>query len=208
MPNAKDLERQLREFQNLLPQIVGSLLAIITAIGVIIGAIAPELGGGSHSNGRGGDTATGQITKPSKSDLADYRAINDGGIDYISARNFQADLGVTVNGKDYDRSFLSSEAGLGGSYHAFDIPKSAGTLSFKAAWADTVPNEGGLGTIEVKLNGAPRKTIKVAQGKTVDVQIDVRGGGRLKIALSAVDSKDGSTRVNSSGLALLSPKVK
>lgn len=47
MPNAKELERQLRDFQNLLPQIVGSLLAVITAIGVIVAAVNP--GGGSGS---------------------------------------------------------------------------------------------------------------------------------------------------------------
>ena len=37
--NFKDAERMLRDFQNLLPQIVGSIVAVVSAIAVIVGLL-------------------------------------------------------------------------------------------------------------------------------------------------------------------------
>ena len=205
MPNAKDLERQLRDFQRLLPQIVGSVLAIITAIGVILGAVAPELGGGSSSNG--GNTppsAPGNSGDYSKPEFADGKYLHTHR-DYIN--HMQSGVGVTFNGKDYPMSLISTDAR---SYHAshFDLDKKYSTLSYTAAWASNIPNSGGVGVIEVYLNDGLRDRVQVKPGESKTRSVDVRGGGRVKVVMYAVDKKDDKQAVDSNGLAMLTPTVK
>ena len=209
MPNAKDLERQLRDFQNLLPQIVGSVLAIITALGVILGAVAPELGGSSSNNG-GGNSSPSAPSKPGNSGKYSKPEFADG--KYLHThRNrvyrMQSGVGVTFNGKDYPMSLISTNAR---SYDnsTFDVGKKYSTLNYTAAWASNIPNSGGVGVIEVYLNDGLRDRVTVKPGEAKKRSADIRGGGRVKIVMYAVDKVDDKKKVNSNGLAMLSPTLK
>lgn len=206
VPNTKDLERQLRDFQRLLPQIVGSVLAIITAIGVIIGTVAPEMGGGSSSNG-GGNTypsAPGNSGDYSKPEFADGKYLHT---HRDRIRSMQSGVDVTFNGKDYPMSLISTNARVYDS-STFDLDKKYSTLSYTAAWASNIPNSGGVGVIEVFLNGGLRDRVQVKPGESKTRSVDVRGGGRVKVVMYAVDKKDDRQKVDSNGLAMLTPTVK
>ena len=209
MPNAKELERQLRDFQNLLPQIVGSVLAIITALGVILGAVAPELGGSSSNNG-GGNSSPSAPSKPGNS--GDYSKPEFANPKYLHTHrnrvySMQSGVGVTFNGKDYPMSLISTNAGVYDN-STFDVDKKYSTLNYTAAWASNIPNSGGVGVIEVYLNGGLRDRVMVKPGEAKKRSADIRGGGRVKIIMYAVDKVDDKKKVNSNGLAMLTPTLK
>ena len=209
MPNAKDLERQLRDFQNLLPQIVGSVLAIITALGVILGAVAPELGGSSSNNG-GGNSSPSAPSKPGNS--GDYSKPEFANPKYLhthrhSVLNMQSGVDVTFKGKDYPQSLISTNAKWYDK-STFDVGKKYSTLNYTAAWASNIPNSGGVGVIEVYLNGGLRDRVTVKPGEAKKRNADIRGGGRVKIVMYAVDKVDDKKKVDSNGLAMLTPTLK
>ena len=205
MPNAKDLERQLRDFQNLLPQIVGSLLAIITAIGVIIAAIAPDLGGNDKNGGTGSSPSVpGNAGNYSKPEFADPRYLH-------THRNgvyrMQSGVDVTFDGKNYPQSLVSTsdrrkpEA-------SFEVDKKYSALNYTAAWASNIPNSGGVGVIEIYLNGGLRDRVTVKQGEAKARSADIRGGGTVMVKMYAVDKVDDKQEVYSNGLAVLTPTLK
>lgn len=208
MPNAKELERQLRDFQNLLPQIVGSLLAVITAIGVIVAAVNP--GGGSGSL-NGDKTPTPSATaKPgnsgdySKPEFADakYLHTHRSSVDYM-----QSGVGVTFDGKDYPKSMISTSDWFQPTGY-FDVDKKYSTLNYTAAWASNIPNTGGVGVVEVYLNGGLRDRVMVKPGESKVRNADIRGGGQVKIVMYALDKEDDKKEVASNGLAILTPTLK
>lgn len=209
MPNAKELERQLRDFQNLLPQIVGSVLAIITALGVILGAVAPELGGSSSNNG-GGNSSPSAPSKPgnsgkySKPEFADGKHLHT---HRDRVYRMQSGVGVTFNGKEYPQSLIST-SDYWESDGKFDVDKKYSTLNYTAAWASNIPNSGGVGVIEVYLNGGLRDRVMVKPGESKTRTADIRGGGRVHVKMYAVDKKDDKTKVAPNGLAVLTPTVK
>lgn len=205
VPNAKELERQLRDFQNLLPQIIGSVLAIITAIGVIVGAVAPGLGSGS-SNNRGNNSSpsvpgnAGNYSKPEFAD-AKYLHTHRSGV-----WDMQSGVDVTVNGKDYPKSLISTDNY--DSTAAFKIEEGYTKLDYTAAWASNIPHADGVGIIEVRLNGGLRDRVLVKPGEMKQRTVDVRGGGELRIYLRAVDEVDDKKKVAPNGLAVLTPTLK
>lgn len=209
MPNAKELERQLRDFQNLLPQIVGSVLAIITALGVILGAVAPELGGSSSNNG-GGNSSPSAPSKPGNS--GKYSKPEFANPKYLHTHrhgvlNMQSGVDVTFKGKDYPQSLISTNAKWYDK-STFDVGKKYSTLNYTAAWASNIPNSGGVGVIEVYLNGGLRDRVTVKPGEAKKRNADIRGGGRVKIVMYAVDKVDDKKKVDSNGLAMLTPTLK
>ena len=82
------------------------------------------------------------------------------------------------------------------------------TLSLKAAWSDTIPNNGGIGKVTVSRDGQRLGQFTVPVGEVVERTFDVRGGGDVMIHLVAYDSKNDQKRVPSSGLTVLPPVVK
>lgn len=208
MPNAKELERQLRDFQDLLPQIVGSLIAVITAIGVIVAAVNP--GGGSGSlNGEKTPTPSatakpgnsGDYSKPEFAD-AKYLHTHRSSVDYM-----QSGVGVTFDGKDYPQSMISTSDWFQPTGY-FDVDKKYSTLNYTAAWASNIPNTGGVGVVEVYLNGGLRDRVMVKPGESKVRNADIRGGGQVKIVMYALDKEDDKKEVASNGLAILTPTLK
>ena len=88
------------------------------------------------------------------------------------------------------------------------MPSTSRTLNLKAAWVDTIPNSGGTGKVTVKRGGQLLGEITVAQGEIVEHNFDVRGGGRVEVALSAFDPSGVQKKVAPSGLAVLTPVLK
>ena len=212
MPNAKELERQLRDFQNLLPQIVGSLLAVITAIGVIVAAVNP--GGGSGSlNGDKTPTPSPSASASAKpGNSGDYSKPEFADAKYLhthrsSVSNMQSGVGVTFDGKDYPKSMISTSDWFQPTGY-FDVDKKYSTLNYTAAWATNIPNTGGVGVVEVYLNGGLRDRVMVKPGESKVRNADIRGGGQVKIVMYALDKEDDKKNVASNGLAILTPTLK
>lgn len=204
MPNAKDLERQLRDFQNLLPQIVGSLLAIITAIGVIVAAIAPELGGDEKGGTGSSPAVPGNAGDYSKPEFADPKYLHT---HRDAVRRMQSGVDVTFDGKNYPKSLVST-SDTWDPEAFFKVDKKYSTLNYTAAWASNIPNSGGVGVVEVYLNGGLRDRVTVKQGETKARSADIRGGGTVRIKMYAVDKVDDQKEVDSNGLAVLTPTLK
>ena len=115
---------------------------------------------------------------------------------------------VTVKGKDYGRSILSTGGPGVRSYKEYRVPNTFRTLNLKAAWVDTIPNSGGTGKVTVKRGGQLLGEFTVSQGEIVERNFDVRGGGRVEVALSAFDPSGVQKKVAASGLAVLTPVLK
>lgn len=212
MPNnMKDMERLLRDFQNLLPQIIGSIVAVISAIAVIVGLIKGDDNiGGQKPSDRPGVTASPNPGNYSKPGAAGVKYLTDSPVSQWTEDKVKSGYDVTVNGKDYKKSILSTDGqGYGDeSYKAYKVPNTMRALSLKAAWSDTIPNSGGVGKVVVWRDGQLLGKFTVPVGEVVERTFDVRGGGRVEIYLVAHDPKNDQERVPSSGLAVLTPVVK
>ncbi|WP_293829630.1 hypothetical protein [uncultured Corynebacterium sp.] len=206
MPDARELTRMLKDFQELIPAVVGAIVALATAIGLLV----PSLEGGSSNIGgadNGGTTnSQGGYSKP---DAAGVKYLTDSALNDSSFK-VKSGYDVTVNGKDYKKSILSTDGqGYASESHkVYVVPNTMRTLSLKAAWSDTIPNNGGVGKVAVWRDGQLLGKFTVPVGEVVERTFDVRGGGRVEIYLAAHDPKNDQNRVPSSGLAVLTPIVK
>lgn len=206
MPNnMKDMERLLRDFQNLLPQIIGSIVAVISAIAVIVGLIKGDGNiDGQKPSDRPGVTASPNPGNYSKPEFADPQYLHTHR-DYLY--QMQSGVGVTFNGQEYPKSLISTS-----NYYAskgdFDVDKKYSTLNYTAAWASNIPNSDGVGVIEVYLNGGLRDRVTVNPGESKTRKADIRGGGRVHVKVYAVDKTDDKRNVAPNGLAVLTPTVK
>lgn len=207
----KDLERQLRELNNLIPQIAAAIVGIITAIGVIVAAVQGSDGDGSskRSTPSTQTTTTTTNSKPansgaySKPEFADAKYLHT---HRTLVRDMQSGVDVTVDGKDYPQSLISTDTW--DSVATFKLDERFSTLNYTAAWATNIPNSGGVGIIEVRLNGGLRDRVLVKQGEMKPRTVDVRGGGELRITMTAVDPVDDKKSVAPNGLAALTPTLK
>lgn len=212
MPSARELTRMMKDVQELVPAVVAAILAIATALGVLI----PGLQNGSSSIGQGGNAGTNNSgpANPSKSQggfsipettrsnyLVDQEKRRSSGL--------KSNVAVTVDGKDHAKSLISTaDKSYYSSHQEFIVPAGYQSLNFTAAWADNIPNSGGVGVITVKLDGGERGTVYVNQGESKPQKIDVRGGGRVSIDFEAVNNLNEKTGVAANGLAALSPVLK
>ena len=208
MPNARELTRMLNDVQQLVPAIVGAIVAIATAIGVLV----PSLEDGSSSNALGGNAGTsnsrptdskGGFSKP-ETTVSNYLVDQE----KFKPYSFQSNVSVTVGGKDYAKSLISTAGRPYESSQVFVVPAGYESLNFTAAWADTVPNSGGVGIVTVTLDGGERGKVYIKQGQKKSQKIDVRGGGRVHIYFEAVNNRNENKGVAANGLAALSPVLK
>lgn len=201
--NFKDAERMLRDFQNLLPQIVGSIVAVVSAIAVIVGLIKGGDGEtiGQKDPDRPSITAPGDYSKPEFADAKYLHTHRDG------VYRMQSGVGVTFNGQEYPKSLIST-SDYWESTGNFDVDKKYSTLNYTAAWASNIPNSDGVGVIEVYLNGGLRDRVTVKPGESKTRNADIRGGGRVQVKMYAVDKTDDKQKVAPNGLAVLTPTVK
>lgn len=206
MPDARELTRMLKDFQELIPAVVGAIVAIATAIGLLV----PSLEGGSSNIGGADNSGTtnsqGGYSKPG---AAGVKYLTDNPSNFHDSE-IKSGYEVTVGGKDYKKSILSTDGhGWGSeSYKRYVVPDTMRTLTLKAAWSDTIPNNGGIGKVTVSRDGQRLGQFTVPVGEVVERTFDVRGGGDVMIHLVAYDSKNDQKRVPSSGLAVLTPVVK
>lgn len=199
--NFKDAERMLRDFQNLLPQIVGSIVAVVSAIAVIVGLLNGPGGGEPKDPDRPGITAPGDYSKPEFADAKYLHTHRD------RVYRMQSGVGVTFNGQEYPKSLIST-SDYWESTGNFDVDKKYSTLNYTAAWASNIPNSDGVGVIEVYLNGGLRDRVTVKPGESKTRNADIRGGGRVQVKMHAVDKTDDKQKVAPNGLAVLTPTVK
>lgn len=207
----KDLERQLRELNNLIPQIAAAIVGIITAIGVIVAAIQSGDADGTskRTNPSTQTTTTTTTSKPANS--GDYSKPEFADAKYLHTHrtgvwDMQSGVDVTVDGKDYPQSLISTDTW--DSVATFKLDERFSALNYTAAWATNIPNSGGVGIIEVRLNGGLRDRVLVKQGEMKPRTVDVRGGGELRITMTAVDPVDDKKSVAPNGLAALTPTLK
>ena len=156
-------------------------------------------------NSTGTTNSQGGYSKPG---AAGVKYLTDSPSNYHD-RKVKSGYEVTVGGKDYKKSILSTD-GQGWnseSYKEYVVPDTMRTLSLKAAWSDTIPNNGGIGKVTVSRDGQRLGQFTVPVGEVVERTFDVRGGGDVMIHLVAYDSKNDQKRVPSSGLAVLTPVV-
>lgn len=206
----KDLERQLRELNNLIPQIAAAIVGIITAIGVIVAAVQGGDGDGSSKRTTPSNPST-QTTTSKPANSGDYSKPEFADAKYLhthrnSVWDMQSGVDVTVDGKDYPQSLISTDNR--DSSAVFNIDERFSSLNYTAAWATNIPNSGGVGIIEVRLNGGLRDRVLVKQGEMKPRTVDVRGGGELRITMTAVDPVDDKKSVAPNGLAALTPTLK
>ena len=208
MPNARELTRMMKDIQELVPAVVAAIVAIATALGMLI----PALEDGSSGNGAGGNTGTsnsrasdsqGDFSKP-ETTVSNYLVDQE----KFKAYRLKSNVSVTVDGKDYAKSLVSTAERLYNSSQQFIVPAGYRSLDFTAAWADTVPNSGGVGIVTVTLDGGERGKVYVKQGEAKPQKIDVRGGGRVEISFSAVNNLNEKESAAANGLAALSPVLK
>ena len=202
--NFKDAERMLRDFQNLLPQIVGSIVAVVSAIAVIVGLLNDAGVGGDKSSNLPSVTESQTPGNYSKPEFADAKYLHT---HRDRVYGMQSGVGVTFNGQEYPKSLIST-SDYWESTGNFDVDKKYSTLNYTAAWASNIPNSDGVGVIEVYLNGGLRDRVTVKPGESKTRAADIRGGGRVYIKVYAVDKKDDKQKVAPNGLAVLTPTVK
>ena len=150
MPDSRELTRMLKDFQELIPAAVGAIVALITAIGLLIPGVQGDLSSNGGANHSGTTNSQGDYSKPG---AAGVKYLTDFPVSRWIEDKVKSGYDVTVNGKDYKKSILSTDGqGYGDkSYKAYDVPNTMRTLSLKAAWSDTIPNNGGVGKVEVGL---------------------------------------------------------
>lgn len=210
--NFKDAERMLRDFQNLLPQIVGSIVAVVSAIAVIVGLLNDAGVGGDKSSNLPSVTESqtpGTTDRPGV-DSAPVKPVRTSiftvGTNYAPGVN--ADVPVNFNGKSYDRSVISTAGNDWSTSRVdFNVPREYNTLEFDAAFATDIPNEAGVGQINVTLDGGERKTVDVIPGQATPVRVNIAGGGTVRIYFSVFTDAKKNQSVAPNGLAILNPVI-
>lgn len=198
MPDTRELTRMLKDVQEFIPAIVGVIVAIASAIGLLV----PSLEGGSSIGGDG--SAQGGVVQPG---VTDVKYLTDHPY-RVASLALVSGTEVTADGKDYGKSILSTGGPGVRSYKEYRVPSTSRTLNLKAAWVDTIPNSGGTGKVTVKRAGQLLGEFTVSQGDIEERNFDVRGGGRVEVALSAFDPSGEKKKVAASGLAVLTPVLK
>lgn len=193
-----------KDIQELIPAVVGAIIASATAIGLLIPGLDNKLssnvdaGNGSPSNSKGG-FSTPEAAGPNY--LTNHPT-------YSTGDSVKSGYAMSVNGKDYEKSILSTDGSGNGSSKEFAVADTAQALALRAAWADDIPNEGGTGKVLVKRDGQVLDRFSVEVGQVVERKINVRGGGVVEIYLNAVDHTPDKEAVPASGLAILTPVLK
>lgn len=211
--NFKDAERMLRDFQNLLPQIVGSIVAVVSAIAVIVGLLndagvggsdkSSDLPGVTENQTPGTTDRPGLNPAPSKPVRTSIFTV---GTNYAPGVN--ADVPVNFNGKSYDRSVISTAGNDWSTSRVdFNVPREYNSLEFDAAFATDIPNEAGVGQINVTLDGGERKTVDVIPGQATPVRVNIAGGGTVRIYFSVFTDAKKNQSVAPNGLAILNPVI-
>lgn len=206
--NMNGMEHLIRNFQRFLPQIVGAIVTLVSVIAVFVGFFGsggigeqqpPEPSRPAASS----SSSSGSSSKPDSHDteyLYAYRVP-------FGIRQLNAGGDVNFRGKDYPKSLVSTRS-RGESNGFFKIGKEFSTLTYTAAWASDIPNSGGLGVIEIRLDGVLQDRVLVKPGKSRTRHVKVRGVDRVGVKFYALDSKGGSKRVAPKGLAVLTPTLK
>lgn len=218
----KDLERQLRELNNLIPQIAAAIVGIITAIGVIVAAVQGQTDGNSSSKGNQATTPAPSVSQPaqkpkeptpgntggnySKPEVKVSNYLTDQ--DNTQSVGVKTDVSVTFNGKDYPKSIISTQSNMYyRSEQTYIVPNGYTSLTYDAAWASNIPNEGNTGVIVVEFDGGLRDRVEIKPGESKHRTVDVRGGGRVTIKFTAYENGDKKSEAGRNGLAALSPML-
>lgn len=215
MPNARELQRMLNDFQQLVPAIVGAILAVVTAIGVLVAAVKEETPNPTTSPAPGasqpaqkpkeptpGNTG-GNFSKP-EVNVSNYLTDQDSGNNY----GVKTGVSVTFNGKDYPKSIISTQSNMYySSEQTYIVPNGYTSLTYDAAWASNIPNEGNTGVIVVEFDGGLRDRVEIKPGESKRRTVDVRGGGRVTFKFTAYANGDKDSEAGKNGLAALRPML-
>lgn len=164
MPNPQELNRMLRDLQNLLPQIAGAIVAIITAIVMIVQAINPSLPEGDKPKNPGTTVDNAASKEESMWDLCGR------------TWNLLSPAEVGVNGKTFKNGVVSSgrDAAPSGIECIVDKKYSAVSFTLTRDELHYVNDDAEVEAI-IYLNDAESRKYTLRKGQETQVTLPLNG---------------------------------
>lgn len=179
MPNPQDINRLLRDFQNMIPQIAGAIVALVAVIGAIVGLVNPSGEGENPLS-----SSENSIVKPKTENLVSDELKRGGAV--IVGKT------VTVDGKKYPDSIAMYDAhGYEDTYVERPLTDTGfKRLTFSAGWDTTIPKlVRKEGTVQVIGNGAVLQEKTIRLGETANFDVELKGLRKVRIELPREDAQ-------------------
>lgn len=230
MPNAKELQRMLNDFQQLVPQVVGAIVAVIAAIGVLAAALPEDTKEKISSDRNSGPTTTITATpnppsqpkhptpptnKPTTAKLAPTSAAPHQSEVYLSDLRITDSSAIKANdqivkagGTEYQKSIMANGDR---SWVKFgDLEKKYSKLEAKVAFDTDVKNDfATVGMVTISIDGSEVERIIIKPGEIKDLSVDVRNLEHELVISFYTDNSERDHEFSqwnpANGLAVLSP---
>lgn len=187
MPNLNEINKMLRDFQNLIPQIIGSLVAIAALIGTIVGFVQEKGDGSSWRK----DDASNVVVPAEESFL---KGVKEGW-------NVKLFAPVKLDGKEYTDSARALAPGnLRVSVERGDLDKKFRTLKFTAGWDENVvTSDVEENALKVHIDGSElNQDFTVKKGEVKEFTVNVTNANQVEIEFPFN---------NGVGMAIVNPKL-
>ena len=199
MYDFRDINKLLQNVENIIPQIVGAIVALTALIGTIAGlaqngsSVNPNNGGNSVvGNAPSDNTGSNPNLNPTPKLAKEKLLIPDGrkGIEY---RNFDQGVEVKFGDKVFTDSARAKHTYTDTNITRF-LDKEFRRATFTAVWDENVLNEKKEETVRIYVNGNLTQSKIVQKGTNVDFDVPVANIDTLKIAVD--DYSGGLSIVN------------
>lgn len=199
MYDFRDINKLLQNVENIIPQIVGAIVALTALIGTIAGlaqngsSINPNNGGNSVvGNAPSDNTGSNPNLNPTPK-LAKEKLLIPHGRKGIEYRNFDQGVEVKFGDKVFTDSARAKHTYTDTNITRF-LDKEFRRATFTAVWDENVLNEKKEETVRIYVNGNLTQSKIVQKGTTVDFDVPVANIDTLKIAVD--DYSGGLSIVN------------
>lgn len=187
MPNLNEINKMLRDFQNLIPQIVGSLVAIAALIGTIVGLLNEENDLSSQVK-----EDIPSVGVPSQEPF--LKGVKEGW-------NVKLNAPVKLNDKEYTDSARALAPGnLRVVVEREDLGKKFRSLKFTAGWDENVvTSDVEENALKVHIDGSElNQDFTVKKGQVKEFEVNVTNANHVEIEFPFEDGV---------GMAIVNPTL-
>lgn len=193
MYDLRDINKLLNNVENLIPQIVGAIVALTALIGTIAGlaqngsSVNPDNGGNSVVGNAPSNNTDSNLNPSPK--LAQEKLLIPDGRNGVKYYDFDQGVEVKVSDKVITDSARANFSGYADSPTILrNLNKEFRRVTFTAVWDENIINDKKETTVNVYVNGDRTQSKIVQKDTAVDFDVSVANIDELKIQVPGEDN--------------------